>query len=168
MDDSNVIEDLQTRLAKALEAPGALPVTVPIVRWRKKDMKSDMEATLAAQTGICIYVPMPVPTHAMQGTPFVFFDGFECRVQIVEIPEVNRDGPADIYDLIVAVALALHWQPKSVDSPLAGILAHPLTLAERPVEMAEGIVAVPGFEHDGEVIRGADVIFNAVLQINQE
>ena len=168
MSTPTVSADLQERIAKALEAPGALPVTVPIVRWRKKDIKSDMEATIAAQTGLCIYVPMPVPTSAMQGTPFVFFDGFECRVQIVEMPEVNRDGAADLYDLIEWVALALHWQPKSVDSPLAGILAHPLYLASRPVETAEGIVAVPGFEHDGQVIRGADVIFNAVLQINQE
>ena len=160
--------DLQDRIARTLESPGAMPVSVPVVRWRKKDMKSDMEATLAAQQGLCIYVPMPVPTSAMQGTPFVFFDGFECRVQIVEMPEVNRDGPADLYDLIEYVALALHWQPKSVDSPLAGILAHPLHLAQRPVETAEGIVVVPGFEHDGQVIRAADVIFNAVLQINQE
>jgi hypothetical protein len=160
--------DLQNRIAQVLEAPGAMPVTVPVVRWRKKDMKSDMEATLAAQQGLCIFVPMPVPTSAMQGTPFVFFDGFECRVQIVEMPEVNRDNQADLYDLIEYVALALHWQPKSVDSPLAGILAHPLYLSHRPVETAEGVVAVPGFEHDGQVIRGADVIFNAVLQINQE
>lgn len=126
-----------------------------------------MEATLAAQRGLCIFVPVPVPTSAMQGTPDVFFDGFECRVQIVELPSVNSDGAADLYDLIEAVALALHWQPKSVDSPLAGILAHPLHLAQRPVETAEGVVAVPGFEHDGQVIRAADVIFNAVLQINQ-
>lgn len=160
--------DLQERIASALEAPGTLPVDVPVVRWRKKDVKSDMEATLAAQRGLCLYVPVPVPTSAMQGTPFVFFDGFECRVQIVEMPNVNRDGPADLYDMIEHVALALHWQPKSTDSPLAGILAHPLCLAGRPVEMAEGIVAVPGFEHDGQVIRAADVIFNAVLQINQQ
>ncbi len=160
--------DLQDRIARTLGAPGALPVSIPVVRWRKKDMKSDMEATVAAQSGLCIFVPVPVPTSAMQGTPFVFFDGFECRVQIVEMPNVNSDGPADIYDMIEAVALALHWQPKAVDSPLAGILAHPLYLASRPVEMAEGIVAVPGFEHDGQVIRGADVIFNAVLQVNAE
>ena len=160
--------DLQDRIARTLEAPGALPVELPVVRWRTKDMRSEMEATLAAQTGLCLFVPMPVPTSAMQGTPFVFFDGFECRVQIVEIPNVNQDGPADLYDLIEAVCLALHWQPKEPTSPLAGILAHPLHLAQRPVETAEGIVAVPGFEHDGQVIRAADVIFNAVLQINYE
>ena len=163
-----VCTDLQERIAQALEETGALPVSVPVVRWRKRDMRSDLEATLAAQTGLCLFVPVPVPTRAMQGTPFVFFDGFECRVQIVELPNVNRDGAADLYDMIEYVALALHWQPKAVGSPLAGILAHPLCLAERPVEVAEGIVAVPGFEHDGQVIRGADVIFNAVLQINQE
>jgi hypothetical protein len=157
---------MQERIARALEAPGALPVAVPIIRWRKKDVKSDMEATLAAQTGLCIFVPVPVPTSAMQGTPFVFFDGFECRVQIIEIPAVNAEGAADLYDMIEAVALALHWQPKDINSPLANILAHPLMLAARPVEVAEGIVAVPGFEHDGQSIRAADVIFNAVLQVN--
>jgi len=160
--------DLQDRIARALEEPGALPVDVPVVRWRKKDMRSDMEATLGAQHGLCLFVPVPVPTSAMQGTPFVFFDGFECRVQIVEMPNVNSDGPADLYDMIEYVALALHWQPKTAESPLAGILAHPLYLASRPVETAEGIVAVPGFEHDGQVIRAADVIFNAVLQVNAE
>jgi hypothetical protein len=87
------------------------------------------------------------------------------RVQIVEMPELNRDGEADLYDLIDAVALALHWQPKAEDSPLAGMLAHPLYLAARPLEVAEGVVSVPGFEHNGETIRGADVIFNAVMEL---
>jgi hypothetical protein len=39
---------------------------VPVVRWRKKSVESDMEASEAAQRGRCIYVPMPVPTSAMQ------------------------------------------------------------------------------------------------------
>lgn len=163
----NSSSDLQGRIVRSLQAPGALPVELPVVAWRKKDAESDLEATTAAQQGLCIFVPMPVPTRAMQGCDVVFFSGYEVRVQIVEMPELNRGGAADLYDLIDAVALALHWQPKSVDSPLAGILAHPLYLAERPVEVAEGVVAVPGFEHNGQVIRGADVIFNAVLQINQ-
>ncbi|MEO8204877.1 MAG: hypothetical protein ABI615_01760 [Chthoniobacterales bacterium] len=164
----NLSADLQDRIARTLEAPGALPCAVPVVRWRKKDIQSDHEATLAAASGLCLYVPMPVPTSAMQGTPFVFFDGFECRVQIVEMPNINRDGAVDLYDLIEAVALALHWQPKAQDSPLAGILAHPLYLSARPVEMAEGLISVPGFEHDGQVIRAADVVFNAVLQLNPQ
>lgn len=159
--------DLQSRIVKTLEAPGAIRVPLPVVPWRKKDSQSDLEATMAAQSGLCIFVPMPVPTSAIQGTPFVFFDGYEVRVQIVELPDLNRDAPADLYDLIDDVANALHWQPKSVNDPLAGMLAHPLYLAQRPVEVAEGIVAVPGFEHNGQVIRGADVIFNAVLQLNQ-
>jgi hypothetical protein len=160
--------DLQDRIAATLELPGVLPEGLPVVRWRKKDLKSDNEATLAAQRGLCIFVPVPVPTSALQGTPFVLFDGWECRVQIVEMPEVNRDAGADMHDLIEAVALGLHWQPKSEDAPLAGILAHPLYLAARPVEVAEGVVSVPGFEHDGQAIRGADVIFNAAMQINAD
>ena len=160
-------KDLQERIAATLALPGVLPEGIPIVVWRKKDLQTDNEVTIATQRGIAVLVPAPVPTSAMQGTPFVFFDGYECRVQIVEMPEVNRDGVADLYDLIELVALGLHWQPKSEEAPLAGILAHPLYLAERPVEVAEGVVAVPGFEHNGQAIRGADVIFNAVLQINQ-
>lgn len=159
--------DLQTALVRVLSAEGALPVAVPVVAWRRKDAESDQEATLAVQHGLCLFVPMPLPTSAMQGTPDVFFDGCEARVQIVEMPAMNRRGPADLYDMIDAVALALHWQPKAKTSPLYGILAHPLTLAPRPVETAEGIVNVPGFEGNGEAIRGADVIFNAVLQLNK-
>ncbi len=167
--------DLQSRIVRVLEAPGALRTadgtvlpTPPVVPWRKKDSQSDLDASLAAQKGLCLFVLMPMPTSAMQGTPYVAFDGYEVRVQIVELPDVNRDSGADLNDLIDAVALALHWQPKSADSPLAGILAHPLYLAQRPVESAEGIVSVPGFEHDGQMIRGADVIFNAVLQLNPQ
>ncbi len=163
----NTSADLQDRVAKALEASGLMPSGLPIIRWRKKDQESDMEASMASQRGLCIFVPMPVPTSAMQGCDVVFFDGFEVRVQIVELPDMNRDGAADLYDLIDAVSLALHWQPKSVESPLYGMLAHPLYLAQRPVETAEGIVSVPGFEQNGQVIRGADVIFNAVLQIGR-
>lgn len=156
--------DLQEAIARVLE--GALEVVVPVVRWRAKDLKSDTEATLAAQSGLCIFVPVPVPTSALQGSPVVFFDGFECRVQIIEIPNAKVEGLPELHEMIEAVALALHWQPKSAESPLAGMLAHPLHLAQRPVETAEGVVAVPGFEHQGEVIKAADVIFNAVLQIN--
>lgn len=163
----NASADLQERIALVLEGPGALPAGVPVVRWRRKDARSDMEAAEAAQRGLCVYVPVPVPTSALQGTPSVFFDGFECRVQIIEMPEVNRGGAADLYDVMYAVAAALHWQPKAEDSPLAGMLAHPLHLAARPVEMLEGMAAVPGFERDSAFIRAADVIFNAVLQINE-
>lgn len=160
--------DLQDRLARVLETPGALPAGVPVVRWRRKDALSDMEATEAAARGLAVFVAVPVPTSAMQGTPFVFFDGFECRVQIVELPEMNRDGVSDLHEMIERVALALHWQPKAAESPLAGMLAHPLSLASRPVEMAEGVVEVPGFEGSGQSIRGADVIFNAVLQLKED
>lgn len=157
--------DLQNRLACILEMPGALPASVPVVRWRRKELESNAEATIAAMQGLAVFVAVPVPTSAMQGTPFVFFDGFECRVQIVELPEMNRGGVSDLYEMIERIALALHWQPKAVESPLAGMLAHPLHLAARPVEMAEGVVDVPGFEGSGQTIRGADVIFNAVLQL---
>ncbi len=164
----NPSTDLQTRIVDALKAPGALPWEVPIVAWSKKDTQSDMEARMAAQGGLCIIVPNPIPTHAMQGTGVLFFNGFEVRVQAIEIPNVNRDGGPDLYELMFAIATALHWQPKMAESPLAGILAHPLTIAERPVEVVEGVTDLPGLEHARQVIRGADVIFNAVLQWNAE
>lgn len=161
----NTSAKLQDCICRALTNSGLMPAGLPVVAWRSKDAESDMNATLAAQKGLCIYVPMPLPTHCLQHAQEVFFDAYEVRVQIVELPDQNRGGVADLYDLLDAVALALHWQPKSVESPLAGILAHPLMLAERPVEMAEGVVAVPGFEHNGQVVRAADVIFRAVLQV---
>jgi hypothetical protein len=162
-------KDLQERTALTLELPGVLPESVcPVVRWRKKDMRSANEMTLAVSRGLAVIVPMPVPTSAMQGHPDVFFDGYEVAVHVVEMPEVNRDGDVDLYDLIDMIALGLHWQPKSAEDPLAGMLAYPLSLAKRPVEMAEGIAEqIPGFEHAGKVIIGANIYFNAVLQINQ-
>lgn len=162
-------KDLQEKTALTLELPGVLPDGQPVVRWRKKDLRSTNEMTLAISRGLAVILPMPVPTSAMQGHPDVFFDGYEVVVQVVEMPEVNRDSGVDLYDLIDLVCLGLHWQPKSAEAPLAGMLAHPLYLAQRPVEMAEGIAEqIPGFKHGGKVILGANIYFNAVLQINPQ
>ena len=158
--------DLQSAIAALLEAPGALPVTAPIIRRREKEMASDLDAGGAVQTGLCLFVMPPVATSAVQGVSFVFFDGYEVRVRIIELPQMNTTG-ADTYELIDAVSLALHWQPKVQDSPLTQILAHPLQIARRPVEMIEGTAAAPGMPYDGKFLRIADVVFNAVLQINQ-
>lgn len=158
-------KDLQERIVNVLKS--ALPAGIEVMSWRAKDMTSDLDATAAAQSGLAVYVPVPKATSAMQGVPFVFFDRFEVRVQIIELPHLNS-RTEDLYDLIELISLALHWQPKTEDSPLAGMLAHPLFLSERPVEAVEGAVSVPGFEHNGEYLRAADVIFTAVLQINAE
>jgi hypothetical protein len=128
-------------------------------------MASDLDAGAAVTNGLCIFVMPPVPTSAVQGVSFVFFDGYEVRVRIIELPQMNTTG-ADTYGLIDAVALALHWQPKAQDNPLAGILAHPLQIARRPVEMIEGTASAAGMPYDGKFLRVADVVFNAVLQIN--
>lgn len=157
--------DLQSAIAALLEVSGALPISAPVIRRREKEMASDIDAGLAVQTGICLFVMPPVATSALQGVPFVFFDRYEVRVRIIELPQMNTAG-ADTYELIDAVALALHWQPKSQGSPLAGMLAHPLQIASRPVEMIEGAASAPGFAYDGKFLRIADVVFNAVLQIN--
>jgi hypothetical protein len=157
--------DIQSAIAALLEAPGALPVAAPVLKRREKEMASDLDAGAAVTNGLCIFVMPPVPTSAVQGVSFVFFDGYEVRVRIIELPQMNTTG-ADTYELIDAVALALHWQPKAQDNPLAGILAHPLQIARRPVEMIEGTASAAGMPYDGKFLRVADVVFNAVLQIN--
>ena len=94
--------DLQHAIAQLLEQEGALPIETPIIRRREKEVESDMDAGLAIQRGICIFVMPPLPTSAMQGVPFVFFDGYEIRVRIIELPALNSSG-ADAYELIDAV-----------------------------------------------------------------
>jgi len=69
-------------------------------------------------------------------------------VRIIEQPAVNQTGK-DVYDLVDAVALALHW------SNPGGMLAHPLMLAERPVEVVES-----------KTERVMDVLFEAQYQLN--
>jgi len=155
----NSSTDLQEAIAKLLEKAGALPIAAPVVRRKEKDVTNDLEAGLAVQGGICVFAMRPLPTSALEGVPFVFFDGYEVRVRIIEIPNINTSG-ADTYELIDAIALALHWTNPG------NLLAQPLMLTRRPVEMVEGSASAPGFEHDGKFLRIADVIFNAVLQIN--
>lgn len=127
--------DLQAAIIELLEQPGALRVDVPLVARRTKELTADIEAA-AANKGLCIFVMPPLPTSALQGTPFVFFDRAEVRVRIIEQPAMNQSG-ADAYDLVDDVANALHWQPKSEGAQLGAILAHPLQLASRPCAMIE-------------------------------
>ena len=119
-----------------------------MIARREKELKSDVEAA-AAQAGICVWVMPPLPTHALQAEqPFVFFDRAEIRVRIVEQPALNQTG-ADAYDLVDAVALALHWTNPG------GILAHPLMLGEKPVARVE--------DKDERIL---EVIFEAQYQLN--
>ena len=143
--------DLQTAITALLGASGALRVAVPLVARRTKELGAEIEAA-AANQGLCIYVMPPLPTGAEQEQPSVFFNRAEIRVRIIEQPALNSTG-ADAYDLLDDVAVALHWRPNGAgDAPALGaILAHPLQLAARPVEMVED----PKF-------RIIDVIFEAV------
>lgn len=125
--------DLQDAIIELLGQPGALRVNVPVVSRRTKELDKEIEAA-AANKGLCIYVMPPLPTSALQGNPFVFFDKAEIRVRIVEQPALNETG-ADAYDLVDDVANALHWQPRAEGTALGAILAHPLQLATRPAEM---------------------------------
>ena len=88
------------------------------------------------QASLCVYVMPPLPTRAMQGVPFVFFEAAEIRVRVIEQPQTNATG-ADAYDLVDDIAAALHWQPREEGTQLGAILAHPLQLATRPTAMVE-------------------------------
>lgn len=141
--------DLQTAIEALLAADGALSVSVPIVKRRTKELGAEIEAA-AANQGLCIYVMPPLPTRAMQDVPFVFFEGAEIRVRIIEQPARNATG-ADAYDLVDDVATALQGQL------IDGILADYLRLAPRPAEAVED-----------QRFRIIDVIFNAVYPLNQD
>lgn len=126
---------LQAAIAEVLGTAGALRVAAPIVARKQKNLASEIAAA-TANHGLCVYVMQPLPTRAMGDMPFVVFEGAEVRVRIIEKPSVNGSG-ASAYDLFDDAAIALHWQPGAVDSPLAGILAHPLQLASRVLEKTE-------------------------------
>lgn len=130
-----------------LEAAGALRVQVPVLCRRENETSSDIDAAIAQQT-LCVLLMPPFPTRAMQGVPFVFYEGAELRARIVEQPKLNSTG-ADAYDLADDVALALHWTNPG------GVLAHPLELAHQPFKVVED-----------SGTRIIEVIFNAQFQIN--
>jgi hypothetical protein len=145
--------DLQKAIVDLLSRGGALRVAVPVLSHRDKEYAKKIEEAAAKQSGLCVMVLPPLPTKAMQGVPFVFFESAEVRVRIVEQPARNALG-ADAYDLVDDIASALHWRPREgeQDNPLTPILAHPLQLAARPTGIAED-----------PVTRFIDVIFEATF-----
>lgn len=141
--------DIRAGIADLLAA--ALPGVAVVC---KRDKKAEIDVAAAVEealggAGICVQVLPPLPTRAVQGTSFLFFEGAEVRVRVWECPQMNA-GPHDAESLAEAVAEALHW------SNPGGALAHPLQIAERPCEMME----------DSEK-RVIDVIFDAQYQINR-
>ena len=142
--------DIRDAIATALEA--GLTLSCPILKKKdagaEKDLMSLIETT-TAELGICAFVCPPLPRSFMQGNPFVFFDGAVVRVRVVEYPLLNMLG-FDGYELVDDIALCLHWHE------LGGLLAHPMQLAERPVELVE----------DAEK-RIFDVVFEMQYQINK-
>lgn len=135
--------DLQKAIADLL----AGVVTVPIVSIRKKELASKIAEAAAKAGGLCLYVLPPLPIRAMQGVHQVVFESMEIRVVIHEIAATNA-GPEDAYSLMDTVMQALQWRE------LPGLTSHPLTLASRPVEMAENATD-----------RVIDVIFNVPFQL---
>jgi hypothetical protein len=190
--------DLQNAIAGILEMPGRLPVSGLVLQRKAKDLASDVDVSVALHRGLAILVMPPVETSALQGVPFVYFDGYEVRVRIVEVPNANGTG-YDAYALKDYIAQALHWQPvnaieaavaaemsvndleaaaalaavqaSALHAPLFALhamLGHPLYLAQRPVELVEGTADMPGFEHHEQFVRVLDVVFHAVIQVNPE
>jgi hypothetical protein len=156
--------DLQEGIAALLE--GALPDGQMVIRRVEKDLENDLKTGNALQKGAGILVMMPVPASAVPNVKFVFIDKYECRVRLVEVPMLNRSG-RNIWETMEAVMTALHWTNPLADRTEAAVLAHPLMLDARPVEVVEGEVSAPGFEHDGKFIRIIDVRFRAVVQVKQ-
>lgn len=125
-----------------------IPTSVPVLRVRPKELAAAISEAVASK-GACVHVLPPLPTRAMQGVPFVFFEGAEIRVRVLEYPELNRTG-LDAYEIADAIALSLHWKKPDM-------CAHPIQLAERPVDMVE--------DQEKRIL---DVIFGVQYQINAE
>jgi hypothetical protein len=123
--------DIQEAIAPLIEA--GLSVPIPVLRLRPKEIISDIEMAIASH-GICIQILPPLPTKFMQGNSFIFFEGAEIRVRVWEYPQLNNTN-LDGYEAVDEICLALHWAMPLKDS--VAILAHPLQLAARPVEMAD-------------------------------
>ena len=109
-----------------------LRVDVPIVKRRKKDLASDIEAT-AAKKGLGILIMPPLPTRISEGLDFIFVECAEARVQILETPSLNAYG-ADAYDLLEDVMACLHWQQ------FAGLQVPLQVRARQPVQEEENQV----------------------------
>jgi hypothetical protein len=151
--------DLQAAIDVLLKAPRTIagdgstlpepiePVACPVLMRRPKELESDIQEAILKQT-LGIYIQPPLPTRAMQGVPYLFFEGYEVRIRVVEQPKLNDTG-SDGYETAEKVALLLHWTNPG------GMLAVPMQIAGRPEEMIED-----------PTYRVIDVIFNAVLQIN--
>lgn len=150
--------DLQAAIKDLLAAPGALRVDVPVLDRLTGDYQNDILAAAEKQSGLCVYV-MPVieqEAGSMQGGDVVFIDAAEVRVRIIEQPRANPSG-ATAFDLKDDIINALHWKGAQGHAPaLDAILAHPLQLARRPVEIVEGVI-----EESQQMVRILDVLFTA-------
>lgn len=151
--------DLQAAIEMLLKTPRTIagdgstlpepidPPGCPILRRRPKELQSDIEEAILRQT-LGIYIQPPLGSRAMTNVPYLFFENYEVRIRVVEQPKLNDTG-SDAYETAETVALLLQWTNPG------GMLAVPMQIAGRPMEMIED----PKY-------RVIDVIFVAVLQIN--
>ena len=151
--------DLQAAIETLLKAPRTIagdgttlsepiqPLGCPVLRRRPKELESDIQEQILKQT-LGVYIQPPLGTKAMTNVPYLFFENYEVRIRIVEQPKLN-DTVSDAYQTADQVALLLHWTNPG------GMLAVPMQIAARPMEMIED-----------PTYRVIDVIFVAVLQIN--
>jgi len=179
--------EVQAAIVAVLEIAGVMPVAeIPVLRRRPKEKESDIQAAIA-KAKICVYVMPPDPTHALQGTPFLFYDSYEIRLRIVEQTPINDTG-TDAYEVSDSIAQALHYAPhrhieaavqaamtaNSIDQEaalalvrqdpkvqpyftLAQFFQTPIQIAQRPFETVED-----------PKLRIRDAVFIGQLQVNAE
>jgi len=163
VDDANTIT-----IAVAYDPPAAnawrvtvtmLTAVVPVIARVSKSLENDIAAAVA-NDGLAISVMPMMPDKCDPDFPFVFITGGSIRVRIIEKVQVNK-STVDAYQLRDEVMTLLHYRPRDGnDTPAAALgamLSDPLRLGNPPAQMM--------FESGTE--RVIDVIFNAVLQINE-
>ncbi len=142
------LSETQAALSDALKAHTGFPAGFAILARREKEVANDVEAALAKQ-GICLYVMMPMPKRATRTqNTIVFFESAECRIRVIEQPELNTTD-FDGWDALEQVIIALQGINPG------GIFAAPLGLMQHPVENVED-----------KTTRIFDVLFDAAFQLN--
>lgn len=144
----------QAALKDLLSAPGVLRAEgLPIVARRTQEQGAEIEAAAAMANALCIFIKPPLPKKAVYNAPRVYFSDAEFVIQIIERPNDNLAGVSG-YELMDDVITALHWAPQVSGTALGGLLAHPLMLSPRPVDLVA----------DKE-LRIIEVLFHAPYQL---
>ena len=138
----------QEEIAAVLKAHPGFPAQLDIIARREKDIASEIESKLG-KLGICLWVMPPLPKSAIRTqNEIVFFDRVECRIRIIEQPQLNS-SKFGAWDAMEQVIVALQGiNPND-------IFAVPLGLSERPVDLIED-----------KTTRVFDIDFETAFQLN--